>query len=101
MSLYNTTALFNATNPAQMVSNLNDLSGGFFVLALYMTVGISLILVYYLSTAEPGISLGVGGLAMAIIGGFLFFVGWLPPYAPFIFLALSLIGTVVQVSMNG
>lgn len=72
---YNVTLLSNATTPAQLVSGLNQISGGAYGIATFLAIYVILLLVVD-REYMPNVLMGISFL-MSIVSGIMMALDWL------------------------
>lgn len=98
MSLYNLSVFYDAANPLEMVLAINDVTSGIFGSALYVVLGLGIMVAIFYSTNDVNQSLGIGGFLGGVIGAPLALVSIIPIYFPFIFFTFAMVGVVLRVS---
>lgn len=97
---YNITALADAGNPVDMVTAINLMGNNSLLIAAYIAVGLLFILGIK-SRFPIEIALTLGGFMASIVGAMMAVLGWIPIYAPFVFVTITFVGIILVTTGKG
>ena len=94
MTVYNLSGLFNASNPLEIVLEINTLGDNLLLLVAFFAIGM-LLIVGIKSNFPLEIALTLGGFITTIIGIMLTVLGLIPIWSPYVFAVITGVGLVI------